>query len=121
MSCRLALGLERGLHHLFEHRDGQPRPPLGQGSVSNGLAGELFHMLGQCARLRHHMEDQALNQLPRTDHGRTATTHATTAQQAVKERTWNQLSEQSPEGSHWDDSTVSHPQLNGILETKVQA
>jgi hypothetical protein len=58
----------------------------------------LLHMLGQCAGLRYHMEDQALNQFPPTDHGRTATTHATTAQQGVKERTWNQLCEQSPEG-----------------------
>ena len=94
--------------------------PLGQGSVGNGLAGELFHMLGQCASLRHDMEDQAQDQFPRTDHRRTATTHATTAQQGVKERTWDQLCEQSPEGSHRNDSMVSHPQLNGVLHKKVQ-
>ena len=69
MSGRLALGLKRRVHHLFEHRHGQPRPALGQGPVGNRLAGELFHMLRQCASLRHHMEDQALDQFPRTDHG----------------------------------------------------
>src|SRR5208337_98473 len=41
-------------------------------------------------------------------------------QQGVKERTWDQLCEQRPEGSHRDDSIVSHPQLNGVLDKKVQ-
>jgi hypothetical protein len=80
----------------------------------------LFHMLGQGANLRHHMEEQALDQFPRTDSGRTATPHATTAQQGVKEPTGDQLGEQSPEGSRWNDSKVSHPQLNGVLDKKYK-
>lgn len=61
MLVRIGLRLERCVHHLLESRRRQPRPPLGQGSVRDGLASKLFHMLGQCTSLGEDMEDQALD------------------------------------------------------------
>ena len=93
LSHRVALGLEGGLHQLFEDRWGQKSPALGQRPIGDGLAGKLFHMLGQCASLGDHMEDQALDQLHSRDHRGTAATDATTAEQGINKRAWDQLFE----------------------------
>jgi hypothetical protein len=55
---RVGFGLEGCAHQLFEESRGQKSPALGQRPVGNGLAGDLFHMLGQCASLGDHMEDR---------------------------------------------------------------
>jgi hypothetical protein len=71
---------------------------LGQRPIGDAFAGKLCHVLGQCASLGDDMKDQALNQLHRRDHGRTATTYATASQQGINEGTGYQLFEQSLEG-----------------------
>ena len=120
MLVRIGLGFEGGAHHLLEHGDGQERPPLGQRPVRNDLAGQLLHMLGQCASLGHDMEDQALNQFHRRDHRWTAATNATAAQQGVNEGPGEQLFEQSLERGDRDGDFVSHPEGNAQLSIFVQ-
>ena len=78
MPDRIAFGFEGCVHQLLEDGWGQKSPALGQRPIGNGLAGQLFDMLGQCASLGDYMKDQALNQLHSRDHRWTAATDATT-------------------------------------------
>ena len=112
MAGPLRLGLERGRQQRFEPRDRQQRPPLRQGPVGDVLAGELFHMLGQGASLRHHMEDQALDQFPRGHDRRTAPPYPAPFQQGVEEGRRDHLGKQGFEGRRRDSRLVSHPKGN---------
>src|SRR5690349_19539776 len=112
VSVGVGLGLESRVEQLVKQFRRQQCAPLGQCSIGNGFASELFHMLRQCASLRHHMEDQPLNQLGLSHHGRPATTHPTTNKKRVDQRPWYEFVEQCLESSCRDRRFVSHPKLN---------